>query len=167
MALKARNNPKETISIDSIAKTCSQSLTSLAFVQLDASQPRGPPYLYSVYDVYWVIFAREWEPSPVETIESSIIIFRVSSKIKSVLLVDKTQIERESSKEYSVSFLWKKLFKVFKSDFNDFDQVFFTAERLSCFEILSRQQSLKIIFRYIFHIIAKETTLSKGKFVYS
>ena len=55
----------------------------------------------------------------------------------------KTQIEMEISKEYSVFFfVEKEKLSARKIDLNDFDQVFYTAERSSCFEMQPRQHSL-------------------------
>ena len=65
------------------------------------------------------------ELSPVDTIES---FFRVvKGKFKRML---------------SFFFVEKEKLSARKIDFNDFDQVFFTAERLSCFEMQPRQRSL-------------------------
>ena len=55
-----------------------------------------------------------------------------------------------------------KLF-IKKSSFEEFNLVFFTAERMVCFEMQPRQRSFCGIFRYIFlHSMAKTITFLKG-----
>ena len=50
-----------------------------------------------------------------------------------------------------------------KSSFEEFNLVFFTAERMVCFEMQPRQRSFCGIFRYIFlHSMAKTITFLKG-----
>ena len=65
-------------------------------------------------------------------------------------------MERKSSKECSV-------FLVTKSSFDEFNNVFFMAERkMSCFEIHSRQRGFGRLFKYIFHSKVKKITFLKG-----
>ena len=63
------------------------------------------------------------------------------SEIGSVLLQD---TERKGNFKRILSFLFveKEKLSARKIDLNDFDQVFYTAERLSCFEMQPRQHSL-------------------------
>ena len=65
-------------------------------------------------------------------------------------------MERKSSKECSV-------FLVTKSSFDEFNNVFFMAERkMSCFEIHSRQQSFGRLFKNIFYSMVKKITFLEG-----
>ena len=65
-------------------------------------------------------------------------------------------MERKSSKECSV-------FLVTKSSFDEFNNVFFMAERkMSCFEIHSRQRGFGRLFKYIFYSKVKKITFLKG-----
>ena len=49
-----------------------------------------------------------------------------------------------------------------KPSFEEFNLVFFTAERMVCFEMQPRQRSFSWIFRYIFHSVVKKITSFKG-----
>ena len=63
------------------------------------------------------------------------------SKMGSVLLED-TDRKGKFKRILSFLFVEKEKLSARKIDFNDFDQVFYKAERLSCFEIQPRQRSL-------------------------
>ena len=54
-----------------------------------------------------------------------------------------------------------KLFSM-KSSFAEFNLVFFTVERLACFEMQPRQRSFGWIFRYIWHSMAEKLKFSGG-----
>ena len=62
-----------------------------------------------------------------------------------------------------LSFLFVEEGKLFikKSSFEEFNLVFFTTERMVCFEMQPRQWSFCWIFRYILHSMAKTTTFLK------
>ena len=105
------------------------------------------------------IFPHEREPSPVETVGS----FFSRSRIGSVLLED-TDKKGKFKRILSCLLVEKQKLSARKIDFNDFDQVFYTVELLSCFEMQTRQRSLQRIFRKAFYIMAREITLSKGNF---
>ena len=65
-----------------------------------------------------------------------------------------------------LSFLFVEEGKLFKkSSFEEFKLVFFTAERMVCFEVQLRQRSCCRIFRYILHSIAKKTVFLIGEFM--
>ena len=63
-----------------------------------------------------------------------------------------------------LSFLFLEEGKLFikKSSFEEFNLVFFTAERMVCFEMQPRQQSFCWVFSYILHSMAKTITFLKG-----
>ena len=105
------------------------------------------------------IFPHEREPSPVETVGS----FFSRSRIGSVLLED-TDKKGKFKRILSCLLVEKQKLSARKIDFNDFDQVFYTVELLSCFEMQTRQRSLQRIFRKAFYIMAREITVSKGNF---
>ena len=63
------------------------------------------------------------------------------SKIGSVLLED-TDRKGKFKRILSFLFVEKEKLSARKIDFNDFDQVFYTAERSFCFEMQPRQHSL-------------------------
>ena len=51
----------------------------------------------------------------------------------------------------------------YESSFDEFNNVFFMAERkISCFEIHSRQRSFGRLFKYIFYSKVKKITFLKG-----
>ena len=85
------------------------------------------------------------------------------SRIGSVLLED---TDKKGKFKRILSFLLvdKQKLSARKIDLNDFDQVFYTVELLSCFEMQTRQRSLQRIFRKAFYIMAREITVSKGNF---
>ena len=85
------------------------------------------------------------------------------SRIGSVLLED-TDKKGKFKRILSCLLVEKQKLSARKIDFTDFDQVFYTVELLSCFEMQTRQRSLQRIFRKAFYIMAREITLSKGNF---
>ena len=77
------------------------------------------------------IFPHEQEPSPIKTVDS---LFFSRSEITNVLLED---ADRKVMIKRILCFLFveKEKLSTRKIDFNVFDQVFFTAELLFCFEM--------------------------------
>ena len=67
--------------------------------------------------------------------------FFSSSRIGSVLLED-TDRKGKFKRILSFLFVEKEKLSARKISFNDFDQVFYTVELLSCFEMQPRQRSL-------------------------
>ena len=63
-----------------------------------------------------------------------------------------------------LSFLFVEEGKLFirKSSVEEFNLVFFSTERMVCFEMSPRQRSFCLIFRYILHSMAKTITFLKG-----
>ena len=57
-------------------------------------------------------------------------------------LLEDTDRKGKFKRILSFLFVEKKKLSARKIDFNDFDQVIYTAERLSCFEMQPRQHSL-------------------------
>ena len=97
----------------------------------------GLSFLYmtlwcSLSNLCITIFPHEHEPSPIKTVHS---LFFPRSKITNVLLED---ADRKVMFKRIHRFLFvekEKLLQPGKIDFNVFDQVFLTAERLFCFEM--------------------------------
>ena len=106
-----------------------------------------------------MIFPHEQEPSPIKTVDS---LFFSRSEITNVLLEDadrKVMIKRILSFLFveKESYQPGKLTSMSSTKFSSRQNV---CSVLKCMQPI--QQSLWIISRYIFHIIAKEITLSKG-----
>ena len=66
-----------------------------------------------------------------------------------------------------LSFLFVDEGKLFikKSTFEELKLVFFTAQRMVCYEMQLRQRSFCWIFRYILHSVAKKIMLLVGEFM--
>ena len=84
--------------------------------------------------------------------------------------ISRLKIHRQKTKsgkrkfKRMLSFLFVEEGKLFikKSSFEEFNLVFFTTERMVCFEMQPRQWSFCWIFRYILHSMAKTITFLKG-----
>ena len=106
------------------------------------------------------IFPHEQEPSPIKTVDS---LFFSRSEITNVLLED---ADRKVMIKRILCFLFveKEKLSTRRIDFNVFDQVVFTAERLFCFE-MHATNTAKFVNNFQVHflkLLPKKLRFQKG-----